>query len=50
MKNRAFYDETWCMARLVINKFLRVSATPEMHLEVRHLEFQNGDLFPCKTC
>ena len=31
-------------------KFLRVSATPEMHLDGRYLEFQNGHLFSCKAC
>ena len=23
---------------------------PEMHLDGRHLEFQNGDLFSCNAC
>ena len=38
------------MARYVINTIFRVSAKPEMHHGGRNLEFQNGDLFTCKTC
>ena len=52
-KNCAFYDKsmklcTWPDQEL--SKFLRVSAKPEMHLDGRHLEFQNGDLFSCSAC
>ena len=32
------------MASLVINKKLSVSATPEMHLDGRRLEFQNCNM------
>ena len=40
--------DTWPDKQLT--KFLRVSATPKMHHDGRHLEFQNGDRFSCKTC